>query len=367
MTSRETRLLVVGRHGPGGIGQYIKEQRRHLAGDIRVSSHRSGAFDTTGIVAFVRSLLRIIWNAVSYTVRSPPDIVHVHSSHRFSFYRAGFYTLFAKHVWGCPVVFHIHGSSFDVFVATENPLVRWYQSIVYDAADEIIVLSEYWRETLAAHTDPSKLVVLANAVDSANYVPAFDGERPHIVAISNQLERKGVAELADAIDQLTDRDLDFRASLAGRGALSHHSERLAANNPNVDYLGFVSEERKHELLGSGSIFVLPSHAEGLPIAILEAMAAGNAIVSTTVGAIPEVIGEENGVLVAARDPDALADALADLIADPERVAAMGRANRAAVEEHYEWAAVTEELLRTYDRLLADATDHKSEAERVRED
>ncbi|WP_160132769.1 glycosyltransferase family 4 protein [Halococcus salsus] len=367
MRGRETRLLVVGRHGPGGIGQYIKEQRRHLAGEVRISSHRSGAFDTAGVLAFIRSLLRIVWNAVSYTARSPPDVVHVHSSHRFSFYRAGFYVLFSKHVWGCPVVLHIHGSSFDTFVATENPLVRWYQSIVYDAADEIIVLSAYWRETLAAHTDPTKLVVLANAVDSENYVPAFDGGSPHIVAISNQLRRKGIAELANAIDQLTDRDLDFRVSLAGKGALSNHSERLAAANPNVEYFGFVSEERKHELLGSGSIFVLPSHAEGLPIAILEAMAAGNAIVSTTVGAIPEVIGEENGVLVAPRDADALAEALAELIADPERTAAMGRTNRATVEERYEWATVTEDLLGIYDRLLADPADHKSEAERVRED
>jgi glycosyltransferase involved in cell wall biosynthesis len=349
---RDTELLIVGRQGPGGIGQYISEQRRHLAGELHVSAHKSGAFATESVLAFVRSVLVIVWNALSYTTRSPPDIVHVHSSHRFSFYRAGYYVLFSKYVWDCPVVLHIHGSSFDKFVSTEFRPVRWYQSLVFDAADEIIVLSEYWKDTLAARTDEAKLTVIPNAVDATNYTPAFDGGVAHIVAVSNQLPRKGVVELAAAVDDLAECDLDFRVSIAGSGPLSTHSEELAANHANVEYLGYVSEAKKYELLGDGSIFVLPSHAEGLPIAILEAMAAGNAIVSTTVGAIPEVIGEENGLLVEPRDADQLADALRELIADPERVAEMGTTNRQEVTEQYAWSTVAMELLETYDHHLA---------------
>ncbi|WP_435076775.1 glycosyltransferase family 4 protein [Halococcus sp. AFM35] len=351
---RDTELLIVGRQGPGGIGQYISEQRRHLADRLHVSAHKSGAFDTESARAFVRSLLVIVWNMLSYTARSPPDIVHVHSSHRFSFYRAGYYVLFSKYVWKRPVIFHVHGSSFDVFVSTESRLVRWFQALVFGAADEIVVLSEYWKDTLSKHTDPGKLTVIPNAVDAADYSPAFDGDRPHVVTVSNQLPRKGVVEFAAAVEDLMERNLDFRVSIAGKGPLSNHSERLAATYDNVEYLGYVSEEKKHELLGAGSIFVLPSHAEGLPIAMLEAMAAGNAIVSTTVGAIPEVIDDERGLLVEPRDGDALADALAELVADPERVAAMGEANRQAATDEYAWETVAEELLATYDRNLAAA-------------
>jgi glycosyltransferase involved in cell wall biosynthesis len=349
---RDTQLLIVGRQGPGGIGQYISEQRRHLADRLHVSAHKSGAFDTDGVFAFVRSLLVILRNMLAYTTRSPPDIVHVHSSHRFSFYRAGYYVLFSRYVWRRPVIFHVHGSSFDVFVSTESPLVRWYQSLVFDAADEIVVLSEYWKDTLSTHTDDEKLTVIPNAVDAADYTPAFDGGRPHVVTVSNQLPRKGVVEFAEAVEDLMERNLDFRVTIAGKGPLSNHSERLAATYENVEYLGYVSEEKKHELLGAGSIFVLPSHAEGLPIAMLEAMAAGNAIVSTTVGAIPEVIDDERGLLVEPRDADALADVLAELVADPERAAAMGEANRQAASDEYAWETVVEELLATYDRNLA---------------
>ncbi|EMA45329.1 glycosyltransferase family 4 protein [Halococcus saccharolyticus] len=348
---RDTDLLIVGRHGPGGIGQYISEQRRHLAGKLRVGAHKIGAFSTEGVVAFVHSVLVICWNALTYTVRSPPDIVHVHSSHRFSFYRAGYYVLFSKYVWDRPVVLHIHGSSFDVFVSTDSALVRWYQSLVFDAADEIVVLSQYWKDTLGEHTDREKLTVIPNAVDAGDYTPAFDGDVPHVVAVSNQIPRKGVVELATAIEALADRGLDFRVTIAGKGPLSNHAEELAATYDNVEYLGYVSEEDKQRLLGSGSIFVLPAYAEGLPIAMLEAMAAGNAIVSTTVGAIPEVINEDNGLLVAPRDADELTDALAELIADPERVAAMGEANREAALERFAWSTIAEELLATYEGHL----------------
>lgn len=348
---RDTELLIVGTQGPGGIGQYIREQHRHLAGECRVSMHGIGGVSTDGPVPFLKSLLVILWNALTYVVRSPPDIVHIHSSHRYSFYRAGFYVLFAARVWNCPVVLHIHGSSFDSFVSTDSAPVRWYQSRVFDAADEIVVLSTYWKDILDEYTDETKLTVIPNAVDAADYTPAFGSEVPHVVFVSNMLERKGILELAEAVDELARTNREFRLSIAGKGPRAATAEALAAGNANVEYLGYVTEEKKQELLGEASIFVLPSYAEGLPIAMLEAMAAGNAIVSTPVGAIGEVIGEENGLLVEPGDADALADALAELIADPERTAEMGRANRAAVESQYAWVTVTEELLRTYERHL----------------
>ena len=351
---RDTNLMIVGTQGPGGIGQYIREQRRHLVGELRVSTHEIGDVSTDGPLSFLRSVLVIVWNALTFVVRSPPDIVHVHSSHRFSFYRAGFYVFFAARVWRCPVVLHIHGSSFDAFVSTKSMFVRRYLSAVFATSDEIIVLSEYWKRTLGSHTDEEKLTVIPNAVDADDYVPAFGGETPHIAFISNMIERKGIIELVEATNDLVRSGLDFRLTLAGKGPRSAHAEALAAGHDNVAYLGYISEAKKQELLGEASIFVLPSYAEGLPIAILEAMAAGNAIVSTTVGAIPEVIEADNGILVEAGDAEGLADALSALVADPERTAAMGRANREAAEQRYSWATVADELLETYAAHLESA-------------
>jgi glycosyltransferase involved in cell wall biosynthesis len=349
---RDPQLLIVGTQGVGGIGQYTREQHRHLVGKLRVTTHDIGNVSTDSICSSIMSILDILLKFSIFIARSPPDIVHVHTSHYFSFYRAGFYALFAAHVWNRPVVLHIHGSSFDAFVSTESTLIRSYQSAVFDAADEIIVLSEYWRKTLRPHTDEETLTVIPNAVDIGDYTPLYEGGVPHIVFISNIIKSKGISELVTAVNNLARSNHEFRVSVAGKGPLSDHAETLAADHENVEYLGYISEAEKQELLSKSSIFVLPSCAEGLPIAMLEAMAGGNAIVSTTVGSIPEVIDEENGILVEPGNADQLADALAELVTNPERVVMMSQTNREAAEREYAWSVVAERLLRTYNRHLS---------------
>ena len=285
---------------------------------------------------------------VRFARRERPDVVHVHCSHQYSFYRASFYVLFAHYVWGTPVVLHVHGSSFDEFVADASPVVAALQRRVFDASDRIVVLSGYWHDVLAARADERKIQVVPNAVDPATF-PAEAGDAvPHVVFVSNLIERKGVQELVAAIDSLAGSETDaFRVSIAGDGPLADDVEALAERSEEVTYHGYVSEDRKRSLLADGSIFVLPTYAEGLPIAMLEGMAAGNAIISTAVGSIPDVIDEERGILVPPGDVAALEAAVAELVADPDRREAMGARNRRAVEERYSWDAAMDEIRDIY--------------------
>jgi glycosyltransferase involved in cell wall biosynthesis len=142
-------------------------------------------------------------------------------------------------------------------------------------------------------------------------------------------------------------DAEFRVTIAGKGPLSEEVEELASRHQHVTYAGYISEAEKRRLLASGAVFVLPTYAEGLPIAMLEGMAGGNAIVSTAVGSIPEVIGEENGTLVEPGDADGLADALEDMLRSPDRTEQMARRNRELIEEKYSWAEATDQLERAY--------------------
>lgn len=351
---REIEVLVVGTFGGGGIHQYIEEQLDRFSEEIVVSTFDMVAAPSgSGPAWFLGSALRSLSAALAFPFQSRPDVVHVHASHRFSFYRAAPYVLFAAYVWRCPVVVHIHGSSFDEFARSSDRGVRAVQDLVFDAADRIIVLSEYWREVVADRADPGKLRVFPNAVDPDEYTPAYGTDPPRIVFVSNLYERKGVETLVGALDRLADRDHRFRAEIAGKGPLAEQVEGLARRHEAVQYHGYVSEERKRELLEQGTIYVLPTHAEGLPIAMLEAMAGGNAIVSTTVGAIPEVIGEDNGRLVEPGDEAALADALSELLDAPATATEMGRRNRRLVETEYNWDHVQTRLERLYVEELLD--------------
>ncbi|MFB6164385.1 MAG: glycosyltransferase family 4 protein [Haloarculaceae archaeon] len=306
-----------------------------------------------GVLWALRSLCVSLWSLLQLPTREKPDVVHVHSSHGVAFYRASAFVLFAAVVWRCPVVVHVHGSSFDEFVADASAPVAAYQSLVLGAADRVIVLSPYWRDVLAERTDRKRLLVLPNAVDADAYDPAYDADPPRLAFVSNHVERKGVGEFVDAVERLRDRDADLSVAIAGTGPLDHHAEHLAETDPAVTYEGYVSEARKRELLAESSVYVLPTHGEGLPIAMLEGMAGGNAVVATTVGSIPEVIDADRGRLVEPGDVDALVEALAELLAAREHLDAMGRRNRAAVEADYDWAVVIDELTELY-RGLANA-------------
>lgn len=345
---RPTDLLIVGTLGGGGIHHYVDELAARLPGYLSVSVYDMDTPSAgSGLRWFLVSFLRSLWAAVKFPFRRPPDVVHVHASHRFSFYRAAPYVLFAAYVWRRPVVLHIHGSSFDEFAETDDRGVRWLQGAVFGASDRVVVLSEYWRDLLATRVDAAKLEVLPNAVDPAEYSPEYRNEPPHVVFVSNLIERKGVRDLLSAIESLDERGATYRATIAGKGPIADEVEAVAEGSPNLEYVGYVSEADKRALLDSGAVFVLPTYAEGLPIAMLEGMAAGNAVVSTRVGSIPEVVGPANGILLEPGDSEGLADAIGTLVGDPDRAAEMGRANRALVESEYSWDRATARLQELY--------------------
>lgn len=347
-------LLIVGTLGGGGIHRYVEEQQRILDGSIDASvydmvSNPKG----DGVGWVVTSVLSSVVAALKFPFRSPPDVVHVHTSHWFSFYRSSFYVLFAAYIWHRPVVLHVHGSSFDEFITTDSWIVIRLQSLVFGASDRIIVLSPYWRDVLSTRIpEPErKLRVLPNAIDPDDYSPTFEKQPPHVVFVSNLVERKGVDELVVAIEHLLQNvSTDVRVSIAGTGPLRPAIETLADRYDTVEYLGYISERDKRTVLDSGSVFVLPTHAEGLPIAILEGMAGGNAIVSTTVGSIPEVIDENSGILVSPNDTEQLTKALTTLVSSPELSERMGRHNRQLACDSYSWTTAKESLCEIYTEL-----------------
>lgn len=302
----------------------------------------------------VVSALHAAVRAITFPFQRRPDVVHVHTSHYNSFYLSAFYVFVASLLWRRPVVCHVHGSSFDEFVATESVALAAFQSAVFARTERVIVLSEYWKEALAPQVDERKLVVVPNAIEPDEYAPSFGVEPPHVIFVSNHIERKGIREFTTAVAALLEAGREFEVTIAGSGPLAHRAESLAESADEVSYVGYVSEATKRNLLSRSSIYVLPTHAEGLPIALLEGMAGGNALVSTAVGSIPDVIGEDNGELVPVGDVDALRDAIDRLLQDPSRVERMARQNRALVETSYSWAAAGEQLCDVYDGLVTTA-------------
>jgi glycosyltransferase involved in cell wall biosynthesis len=153
----------------------------------------------------------------------------------------------------------------------------------------------------------------------------------HVAAID--FAHKGQLSLIEAAGRLEHTHPELHFVLVGAGGDEQRARRLAERLPNVSFTGWVANVGDY--LAAFDMFVLPSEREGLGSILLDAMQFGLPIVATAVGGIPDVITDDvNGLLVPARDADALAAAIAALAADPARRAAMAEANRKAAREYH---------------------------------
>lgn len=335
----------------GGISQYINKQLKYLEG-FELSTHDIAPSSGSGPIWFLIALGGALLDATSYIFSRRSDIVHVHTSHNLSFARSSFYVLFTKYVWSRPVVLHIHGSSFHKFVNTNSTPLEWYQRIVFNAACRVIVLSTYWEDMLSDHVKKSKIEAIPNAVNPLEYETNDRRTVPHIVFISNLISRKGINELVEAIRKIETTDTpEYKVTIAGKGPLSEAVEELSESYNHVEYRGYVSEREKQAILESGTIYVLPSYAEGLPIAILEGMAGGNAVISTNVGSIPEVITKENGIIIEPKNIDDLENAIKELLENPDITTEMGIQSRKLCEQKYSWSHVNSKLQEVYEHCI----------------
>jgi glycosyltransferase involved in cell wall biosynthesis len=175
------------------------------------------------------------------------------------------------------------------------------------------------------------------------------GDRPTVLTIARMVEEKGLDDLLRAAVQVPGAQF----LLAGDGPLRGTLEGLAMALGVADRVFFLGyREDTDDLLSDCDLFVLPSYNEGLPLAILEAMAAGRAVVASEAGGIGEsVVHGETGWLVPPGNPGRLAESIRCLLEDSQLAQRFGEAGRARVLESFSVNAMVEHFTSTYQSLL----------------
>jgi glycosyltransferase involved in cell wall biosynthesis len=251
----------------------------------------------------------------------------------------------AARLGGAAVLCHVHTG-----LANHGPneefepgwLVRWFLRR-FRRASRVLTVSGPGLEGLVRHMPGTRIEMVDNAIDLASFEPGdVDAEIPCLLFVGTLARRKGLLDLLQAIRLLRSRGIDrWRLEVVGAGNEAGDREAqvvrgaFAAEGLDGAFLGPLGGAAVRERLRSASIYVLPSHSEGQPIGILEAMASRLPVVATRVGAIPEMIrhGAE-GMLVDPGHPAQLADALEELITSPELRKRMGLAARRRAEDRY---------------------------------
>lgn len=299
------------------------------------------------------------WTRAAILLRTlDAPLVHVHLGSRASFWRKSVVCLLAR-LAGRPYLVHVHGSEFhDFYEQCSSPARRIVRSVLARAA-LVIALSEEWRGRLARICPGARIEVLTNAVPLPRNMgtPRPQAHRPTVLFLGEVSRRKGVYDLIRAFARVAERLPQVQLVCGGAGALGD-IRGLAARlqvGDRVECTGWLESGRKSAELAGATIFALPSYAEGMPMALLEAMGWGLPVVTTPVGGIPQVITHEvNGLLVAPGDIDALAAAIERLMRDPMLRQRLGTAARATVEARFSLESMIERLLRLYGRFGIEA-------------
>jgi glycosyltransferase involved in cell wall biosynthesis len=207
------------------------------------------------------------------------------------------------------------------------------------------------------HVPPGKIVVIPNAATmgaTARPAPrselARDVGGPVVLTVARLDGQKGITHLLDAVATLPNASFAIAGDGPNRAALEQRAATLGVSD-RVRFLG-----HRHDvpaLLAAADLFVLPSLYEGLPLSVLEAMAAGVPVVATAIGGTDEVVRDgETGTLVPPANSEALAAAIGRALADRDRASRLALAARSLVAREYSVASMVGSVSRLYDELLA---------------
>jgi glycosyltransferase involved in cell wall biosynthesis len=284
--------------------------------------------------------------------RHPRAVLHVHAASRASFWRKAVLMALARQA-GWPIVFHLHGGGFARFYEEEcTPLQRRVVRRFLDEAACIVTVSERWQSWMRTVTTNPRITSIPNPVALPPSVPR---ERPGaLVAFVGRCEQaKGIFDLIEAVNEVSETIPAVRLECAGDGDIDAALRHVAVRGirANVHFTGWLSQRGREDLLARATVFVLPSHVEGLPMSLLEAMAAGCPVIATRVGGIPDVVTDGlNGLLVPAGDRDALALALHRLLVDRGLAQRLGREARETIRRRFTTGHAMERLEQIYSGL-----------------
>jgi glycosyltransferase involved in cell wall biosynthesis len=316
------RVLQIGPDARGGMRAVIRGLLASPLSDRYrlefVATHRgTGWAERLGV--FCLALWRLTW----WSLRQRGRIVHVHATVRGSMLRKAICVLLAKALRRS-VVLHMHSGPGDVTRERDRlgPLGAGLFRLAFRRADVVLAVSAASAAALEAAYGIDGVKVIPNAAPAAPDVEPPRGVEPplalYLGGFANPV--KGGEELLAALERPESKGL--RVALCGPGELPPRGGELLDGRSGVEWRGWL------ELLREAAIFVLPSTSEGLPMAVLEAMAWERAIVATAVGGVPDVLSDGvEALVVPPGDAAALAAALARLAADSELRERLGAAAR----------------------------------------
>jgi glycosyltransferase involved in cell wall biosynthesis len=267
---------------------------------------------------------------------------------------SGAVALFLKTIYKIPYIVSLRGGDvpgfrpydFDAIHKLIAPLLR----LIWKQASAIVANSQGLRDLAIKFDSRFEIPIIPNGVDLELYkTAAHDDMLPQLFSVGRVVHQKGLDIAIQALSGL--KDLAWEWRIVGDGPrldfLKSYAEELGISD-RVHFLGWQSREQLIEQYQRSNIFLFPSRHEGMPNAVLEAMASGLPVIASHIAGNEElVVDGETGLLFPSEDVDSLRTALRKLLTDATLRQKMGNASRRHMEENYSW----ESTARQYELLL----------------
>lgn len=328
----------------GGVAQVIYHHARICEQFNFIATVRKGN-NITKLWLAIYAYFKLLY----YLLAKDIKIVHLHGASHGSFWRKHYY-INLIHFFGKKIVYHIHSGEFAEFSSKHKRAVKNTLS----KSDVIIALSTSWKKFLEDKFDCNNVIIIKNIIEIPCPRPFIHSTVVHFLFLGFLNKNKGIYDLLTIIsrhhNELTGH---FILHIGGHGETDkvlnfirdHHLEDV------VKFEGWVSGNKKQELLSLADVYIHPSYYEGLPLSVLEAMSYKLPIISTTVGGIPEIVENGiNGFLVTPGDQEAIYNCMTVLINDKKLRTSMGEISYQKSTPYFP-DKVEEELTQLYKNLM----------------
>jgi len=358
-----TTVVILGPHrdAVSGVSTHVNLLMESvLADDFEVVHFQVGSEgrDEGAIGKVLRLLLSPFLLAATIVFRHA-SVVHINTSlNTRAYWRDLMYLAVAKAL-GARVLYQVHGGELPRRFFAKSRLLTSFLRRTLMVPDLVVVLAQCELTAYRDFVPEQHVVALPNGIDCGAFatvplVRSSPDQPLHLLYIGRIARDKGLYELLQGVRLAHELGVDTRLIVAGHGAeearLRRYAQALGITS-RVCFIGPVFGADKVKLLSGSDVLLLPSYSEGLPYALLEAMAAGVPVIATPVGAIPDVVSDGiHGFLVPQRDGKAIAEALAVLAGDRERISWMSRACKRRIRAAFSIDRLAQELALHYAQM-----------------
>jgi glycosyltransferase involved in cell wall biosynthesis len=262
---------------------------------------------------------------------------------------SGAVALLLKWFYRIPYVVSLRGGDVPGFRPYDfrmyHKLAAPFLRLIWKNAFSIIANSNGLRDLALAFNSRYEIPVIPNGVDTSQFTASNrDWSSPHILSVGRVVYQKGFDLGMRALSQL--KDFKWTWTIAGDGPQMATLKTMAEEysiNDRIHFAGWLSSEKLKEQYAAANVFLFPSRHEGMPNAVLEAMASGLPVVATKIAGNEElVVDGETGRLVPTEDVESLQESLKPLLVDAQMREQMGCAARQRVESAFSWNRVAEQ-------------------------